>query len=402
MRGDALASPAIGTGSNDLIAPCAQREPRAAVPPPPERAPAFAVALSGGGFRATLTGMGVIRLLADAGLLARVRDVSSVSGGSLANGLIAAAYPKLQQAGFARTALDDQVIEPFVKTVSSRSLTRQLLRSSWRTIGPRTRTDLLADTFDDWWFHGLRLSQLSEQCRWIFNAANLTTGVRFGFERDVVGDYVMGRVSTTTADFRVAQAAAASAAVPGAFARVELKGLPFPCGEGRKAELLDGGVYDNMGLEPLDDLRDACIVAVNAGGVLQVGRLGALPLLRDLQRSNALLYRQSTALRRRNMVDRFKAWELARKRGEEPPEFGRQGVLFSLATSFQPTPEWLEGRPEHEEDRERLALVKTSFDKFSSDLCRRLIYRGWWLAGASLATFHRDLLPATLPSWEEL
>jgi NTE family protein len=402
MPEDVLASPAIGTSANDLITPCAQADPQPAPPPAPAAPPAFAVALSGGGFRATLSGLGVIRFLADAGLLGRMRYSSSVSGGSLANGLVAAAYPQLKQGGFARATLDDQVIRPFARKISSESLKARLLRSSWRIVGPRTRTDLLTDTFDDWWFQGLRLSQLSPDCRWIFNAANLTTGVRFGFERDVVGDYVMGRVSTGASDFRVAQAVAASAAVPGAFARMGLGDVPFPCANGREAQLLDGGVYDNMGLEPLDDLRDTCIVALNAGGVMQVGRLGSVPLVRDLQRSNALLYRQTTALRRRHMVDRFKAWEQARQRGEQPPDFGRQGVLFSLATSFQASDEWLNGRPEREQDREELALVKTSFDKFPSELCDRLIYRGWWLAGANLATYHRKLLPAKLPAWEPL
>lgn len=41
------------------------------------------LALSGGGFRATLFHLGVVRFLADAGLLTRVTDITSVSGGSI-------------------------------------------------------------------------------------------------------------------------------------------------------------------------------------------------------------------------------------------------------------------------------------------------------------------------------
>jgi len=41
------------------------------------------VALSGGGFRATLFHLGVVRYLYDAGLLRRVRMITSVSGGSI-------------------------------------------------------------------------------------------------------------------------------------------------------------------------------------------------------------------------------------------------------------------------------------------------------------------------------
>jgi predicted acylesterase/phospholipase RssA len=41
------------------------------------------LALSGGGFRATLFHLGVVRFLADAGLLAQVTDITAVSGGSI-------------------------------------------------------------------------------------------------------------------------------------------------------------------------------------------------------------------------------------------------------------------------------------------------------------------------------
>jgi hypothetical protein len=36
--------------------------------------------------------------------------------------------------------------------------------------------------------------------------------------------------------------------------------------------------------------------------------------------------------------------------------------------------------------------------RFERELCRQLGYRGWWLAGCSIATFHRDLI-GELPSW---
>ena len=44
---------------------------------------------------ATLPAVGVVRLLADVGLLPDLRYVSSVSGGSVANGMIAVKWPEL-------------------------------------------------------------------------------------------------------------------------------------------------------------------------------------------------------------------------------------------------------------------------------------------------------------------
>ena len=322
-----LDSPAVGTAANDLIEACRVRDPRAAHPDPVSVEPPLAVAISGGGFRATLAALGVLRFLADAGLLGRVRYLSSVSGGSLANALTACAWEELRDKNFSPSVYDALVIERFVDRVSSTSLTGTLVRNAWKIIGPKTRTDLLAEVFDDWFLQEKLLEELPAGVRFVFNAANIATGVRFGFERDVVGDWVMGRVSTKDSGLRVSQAAAASAAVPGAFAPMTID-LPFPCANGRIATVVDGGAYDNLGLEVIDDLREACLVCLNAGGVFQTGRWGRVPLVSDLKRANGLLYRQTNALRMRTMVERFQAWESAREGGESPPPWGRQGVLL--------------------------------------------------------------------------
>ena len=382
------------------------REPRHE-PPPPPRQPPLALAFSGGGFRASLGALGVLRFLAEAGLLAQVRWVSSVSGGSVANGVFAASYEDLGAAGFTPDALEEHVVQPFVERIGETSMAEAMVRSIWRVVGRKTRTDLLAETLDEWFLGGRLLENISPNCRFIFNAANLTTGVRFGFERDAFGDYVLGLRETAGSGLRLAQAVAASAAFPGAFAAVDLGRFTFPCSKGRTASLLDGGAYDNMGLEPVDDLnhrdhpeelRDACLVVMNAGGVFQTGAYGRLPLVRDLQRTNSLLYRQSVVLRTRAMVERFQAWERAPD-GERPP-WARRGVLFGLATTMPAgtAEEWRERRPEPSKKFiAELANTETSFNRFPQHLCDRLLYRGWWLAGATLSQYHRELLPADLP-----
>lgn len=400
-RRDPLSSPALATASDDLIQKCGIQDPIPDPPPLADGTP-LAVALSGGGFRATLAALGVLRFLADTGLLHRIRYASSVSGGSIANGLFAHHYGDLEERKFTAEALDEVVIEPLIEQISSQSLSKNLIRNGWRVIGRKTRTQLLADTFDRWFFDGHRLQQLHAGCRFIFNAANLTTGVRFGFERDVFGDYVLGRRSTASSDLRLATAVAASAAVPGPFAPLSLDQFDFPCANGRVAKLVDGGAYDNAGLEPVDNLPKAFLIALNAGGLFRTGHIGSIPLVRTLTRSNAILYRQSTGLRRREMVSRFQAFEKARAERKPNPEWGRQGVLFGLATTFdEPNPEWTTGRPEHDELRIKLALVKTSFAGFPRPLCHQLIYRGWWLTGCSIATYHRAFVE-DLPSWRPL
>jgi NTE family protein len=360
-----------------------------------------AVALSGGGFRATLAGLGVLRFLADAGMLEQVRYVSSVSGGSVANGLFARHYPAVRAGGFTREVFDEQVVTPFVASVSSRSLSRGMVPKAWKLVGRTNRTDLLAAEFDRLFFGGLALAELPADCRFMFNAANTTTSVRFVFERDRIGDYVIGYLPTGQTDLRLARAVAASAAVPGLLAPMTLdRGIAFPCQRGRTVRLVDGGAYDNMGLEAVDDLADSLLVAINAGGLFVTGAYGRVPLVRDLQLAQSLLYRQSTALRRRWMVERFKAWEAARAEGAPIPEWGRRGVLFGLATTIEPTPEWAKVNPTPADPQ--IAYVKTSFDRFPAELCSRLVYAGWWLTGATLTRYHPDVLPGEMPTWTPL
>ena len=67
-RESPLSSATIGTARNDLIRPCDQVL-RATDPPQPADGTPIALSFSGGGFRATLAALGVMRFVADAGLL---------------------------------------------------------------------------------------------------------------------------------------------------------------------------------------------------------------------------------------------------------------------------------------------------------------------------------------------
>jgi NTE family protein len=392
-----------GTSTRLGARPCPD-ERRAADPAPVTEGPTIGLTFSGGGFRATFASLGVLRLLSDTGLLGNVRYVSSVSGGSLANAMLATRWASLRAAGFSNEAVDAEVIDPLAARVVKSSLKNELVLNIWRTLGSKNRTDLLAWAFDKWWLGGTELEDLDPQCRWVFNAGNLTTGARFGFERDVVGDYVTGLAPTSGSGLRVAQAAAASAAVPGAFAEMKLDGVSFPCGDAGAPRLLDGGTYDNTGLEALDHDRysEVFTISINSGGLFVPGRFGGLPIIRDLQRANSMLYHQSTTLRTRWMVDRFEAFERAPDPSNAPPG-ARRGILFGLATTVG-----LSGRPAmteafetfariHPEHRthhgQDLSLMPTVFDRLEKPLVDALVYRGWWLAGATLAQCFPELMP---------
>jgi NTE family protein len=401
-----LQSPALGSDLDGLIRPCGDPM-RPARPESPAQGKPIGVTFSGGGFRATFPAAGVVRYLADAGLLQNLRYSSSVSGGSVANGMLATRWPAIRRDGYSPEAVDREVIAPLTERVTAASLKTKLIRNVWRATFSKTRTDVLAWAFDDWFFDEIRLHELDPEVRWIFNAANLTTGVRFGYERDVLGDYVTGLAATADTDVPVSLAVATSAAVPGAFAPVKLKDVEFPCRHGRDIQLLDGGTYDNTGIEAIDSerYRDVFTISLGAGGVLVTGAYGKVPIVRDLSRASSLLYRQSRVLRTRAMVARFIA-----ARGtpidEPPPPGARRGLLFGLATTVKPdppTPEYKDFVATYPEvrdyDGKDLAFVPTVFDKLAPELVRRLVYRGWWLTGATMALYYPQLAP--LPAGTE-
>lgn len=393
-----LESPAVGTGLRPV--PC-RTSARASEPPPARPGhPRIGLTFSGGGFRATLAALGAARLLASIGRLEDVRLVSSVSGGSIANGLLARRWPELRAAGFTPAAVDELCVQPACERIAGEAFKRVLLRNAWRALGPAQRTDVLARCLDDWFFERCELAALDPGARFIYNASNLVTGVRFAFEREVVGDYVIGSVPTAGTGLRLAQAVAASASFPGAFSAWQLRGLSFPCAD-RPPRLLDGGAYDNTGLEAIDSdrYRDVFTVSLNAGGLFHAGAYGRLPVLGELARVNALLYRQSTALRTRWMVERFERGRVVPDGAEIPPD-ARRGVLVALATDLEPGDDggalaaWHAAHPPLRTwDGRDLALVPTTFDRYPPGLCRALVYRGWWLVGAALCRYHPTLVP---------
>ena len=197
----------------------------------------------------------------------------------------------------------------------------------WRAARCGNRTDVLARAFDDWLFDDVELEELDPGCRWIFNAANLTTGARFGFERDVVGDYVVGLAPTAGTGSTGCPGCRRIGGGTGAFAAMKIDQVKFPCaGRGvplsarwrRVRQQRVGGARQSR-------YHDVFTISLNAGGVFVTGGFGKVPFVRDLARANSLLYRQSTSLRTRWMVHRFEAWEQPR-RGQVLPTPSRGAV----------------------------------------------------------------------------
>src|SRR5262245_56978964 len=70
------------------------------------------LALSGGGFRASLFHIGSLRRLLELRVLECVSRISSVSGGSITSGVLACAWDELRRAGFSLDSFVKQVERP--------------------------------------------------------------------------------------------------------------------------------------------------------------------------------------------------------------------------------------------------------------------------------------------------
>ena len=425
----------------------------------PDGRPALAVSYSGGGYRASLAGMGVTRALADLGLLGDVRYTSSVSGGSWANALLALNWDELKAEGFTTDAVDRLLIEPFVTRITTSSLTAEMMKNLWKVLGPKTRSDLLGDTFDAWFGGGRTLGDLSPDARFIFNATNLNSGRRFFFEQARAGDYKAKYVKGET--IRVADALAASAALPGALSAQRMRTPHDVYPKENRPYLVDGAVYDNLGLEAFGQIYERpLMVVLDAGAELRAGIMGKRSILRTVKRSSSVVQNQVTSLRKRWLIEGFRAWEdweehepdayraytgdqlaanaaikeyVKRRRKKElrpdevappmPPRNAKRGVTFGLDTSMDPkdgdiesttsrhqryqpdgmtteSPPW-HADPDAAAFRTRCASVPMSAGKFDPVIAADLIYRGWWLTRESMRTFHPDALQAAPPAWNE-
>ncbi len=199
------------------------------------------LALSGGGFRAAAFHLGVMHKLKELGLLEAVDLLTCVSGGSIAGAHLAlnwAAPDVLER-------LDNYLA---TKSIAVGSVIGGLLDPF------ATRLDKLADSYDAHLFDGATLQQLQAGPRIYLNATNLTTGNLFFFVAGgglpaEMGEHELGTVRAE--QFPIARAVAASSAFPPVFPPLKLTREEYsPAHNVDYVTLTDGGLYDNLGINP--------------------------------------------------------------------------------------------------------------------------------------------------------
>jgi NTE family protein len=258
------------------------------------------LAFSGGGVRALAFHAGVLKFLAERSALERVRHISSVSGGSLFVGLVVceASMCWPSSADYLNRILPAIRARLLSVDLQAHAARRLLLRPcNWRYAF--SRGNVIAQTLEaSWGIHGT-LVELPASPIWSINATTAETGRRFRFKANQCGDYRLGYAESRL--FRLSHALAVSAAFPGGIGPLVIKTsryvwrrrpawnapssdtqvvhLPY-----KRLHLYDGGLYDNLGLEPLFDgglqrakTEGAAVLASDAGTPL-VERFATGPL----------------------------------------------------------------------------------------------------------------------------
>lgn len=301
--------------------------------------------LSGGGYRAMLFHAGALCRLNEAGLLAKIDMVSSVSGGSIAAGLLAVLWPRFTFVDGVATNFDiylDKILAFSQVFLDAPSIAKGLFNpfsSAAREV---------AACYERHLFDGTRpmLKGLPEKPWFVFCSSNLATGSLFRLSRRYIADYRIG--VAYDADLPVATAIAASSAFPPFLSPLRLDltdfewrndkldasvGPPVPVG---RAVLTDGGVYDNHGIEPALK-RCRWLLVSDAGAPWRASNSGLWNWYSQLKRVADTTDNQVRSLRRRDLVARFQAAKDADDAGvpndaTRPDYAATRGVFWSIAS----------------------------------------------------------------------
>jgi NTE family protein len=254
-----------------------------ATPARPSDRSGIALAMSGGGYRAMLFHTGAVIRLNELCLLRDMKRISSVSGGSITAALLGLKWQQLRfkEDGFA-VGLNDEFVKPILE-FSTHTIDKICAVIGFITQGFLVGK-LLAWYYDQYLYRGATLADLPGRDAgplFVICASNLSTGSLFRFSRPYIADWRLGRMPAGSVS--LALAVAASSAFPPFLSpiRLNLKNYPvleedrprpsrevdFHAVPGvlrHRAVLTDGGVYDNHGLEPIDDWET---IFVSDGGM---------------------------------------------------------------------------------------------------------------------------------------
>ncbi|NQX98634.1 MAG: patatin-like phospholipase family protein [Flavobacteriales bacterium] len=229
------------------------------------------LALSGGGVRASVFHLGVLARLAEEDLLEDITMTSTVSGGSLLLGLV---YTSNENNWPNSTEFQNKVY-PFVKKkLTERNLQLNVLykrfTQPWVSL-MNGKAKHVSNGMKKVWGITANLNDIQREPRWNICATTFQSGKSWRFvPQRRMGDYKLNYVEQP--EFELADALCCSAAVPYLLGSLKLKTGDYSWfkyapdfktkidfnPDIETIHLWDGGVHDNLGIEPLLNFKNGC------------------------------------------------------------------------------------------------------------------------------------------------
>ena len=284
----------------------------AAMEPVKEPARGIGLCLSGGGYRAMLFHVGSLWRLNELRYLERLSRISSVSGGSITAATLGLNWKILAQGNWTAEAFQRAVVDP-IRRLAGKTI-------DWKVVVlgiflPGSINDHLARIYRRELFGDATLQDLPDSPRFTLNATNIGSAVLWRFAKPYMRDYRVGEVKAPKVP--LAQVVAASSAFPPILSPASLALNPqaFTRGSGedlqrepytRRAILSDGGVYDNLGLEPVFKRYQTVLVS-DAGARIAPEPKPARNWLFHIIRVLNIMDSQVRSLRKRQLIAAFAA-----------------------------------------------------------------------------------------------
>jgi NTE family protein len=344
------------------------------------------LALSGGGFRATLFHCGTLWRLAELGYLVRLDRISSVSGGSITAGVLGLHWNDLRADGFTVASLLKHVVTPLraycARNVDAPAIVEGLL------VPFKSIPDFLASDYADHLFRRATLQDLPYEPRFVINSTNLATGVDFRFSKPYAGDHRLGRIDNPK--FPLAVAVAASSAFPPVLSPVVLETDPASFVRWTGADLYDdvhlrerllltdGGAYDNLGLQTVSN-RFNTILASDAGAPFDYQWGEGRDWIRHGLRVLTVVTKQALSLRR--------SWLLEKYRTKQ-----RKGAYWGIGSDIRRYPRAAFQVPFSTSSR--LARIRTRLNAFNEEEQETLVNWGYAICDAAMRSWVDPGAPA--------
>ena len=371
------------------------------------------LALSGGGFRASIFHLGVIRRLEELGIMKDVDTISSVSGGSI----IAAYYvcemetrlrqvePRLWRDTKTRVEIFETIARDFLKAVDHNLRTRALIFTPFfhpilfvktlvmKAFRSGARSELIQREYDKWFYDRDTIDQLpsvtperSKESKdtapvlqgpqIILNTTSLLTGERVSFSREPNSGITEMKRSNKNS-LPLSRIVGASSGVPVLFPPTHVYG----------DMLVDGGVADNQGIEallsaeqPLGHATPQILLVSDASGQLEAIHTISTGETDVFLRVNDILQFQV----RSKLIDRLVQWKV-----DQPASryFAFTHLFLNLkdrGVSNRLPSEMIPG----------VARIRTDLDQFSFVERDALMYHGYTLIDAQIQKYCPPLMAA--------